>query len=372
MQKDESHVSFSHMSEFLARAFPLPKLLYPRSAGIDISDSSIKWIVLGTSPGESRILSWGEESLPEGIVVGGVVQSVPDLAAALARIQKKIKVSAAHTALPEESAYVFSMLVPEGATRQTILNMIEFELEGRVPISPKDAVYDYDFITETGEEQEEIGVVVFPKKFAEGYVAAFDSAGLTLLSLEIEARSAARAVSSPEYANSVTLLVDFGRMRTGFAVLKHGVPIFTSTVPVGGTKATLALAEKMKFSFEEAEQFKNESGLFAAKDERSPASEVLLGMAAALADEIAHHFHYWDTRRNEKGDRVSPVESILLVGGSANLKGLPSYIAGRVQATTERPNVWRNVCSFNGYIPPIDRRISLQYATAIGLALRGV
>jgi Tfp pilus assembly PilM family ATPase len=60
------------------------------------------------------------------------------------------------------------------------------------------------------------------------------------------------------------------------------------------------------------------------------------------------------------------------VGGSANLKGLADYIAGRAQAPCERGNVWRNVASFDEYIPPIDKRRSLQYATAIGLALRGL
>ena len=31
-----------------------------------------------------------------------------------------------------------------------------------------------------------------------------------------------------------------------------------------------------------------------------------------------------------------------------------------------------HVASFDEYIPPIDRKHSLQYATAIGLALRGL
>ena len=65
-----------------------------------------------------------------------------------------------------------------------------------------------------------------------------------------------------------------------------------------------------------------------------------------------------------------PVEKVFLLGGSANFKGLPEYIAGKVRAQTERPNVWQNAFSFDEYIPPIDYRTSLQYATAIGLALR--
>ena len=91
---------------------------------------------------------------------------------------------------------------------------------------------------------------------------------------------------------------------------------------------------------------------------------------SALADEVAKLYHYWDTRRNDKGVRMSPVGRVFLLGGGSNLKGIADYIAERVQAPAMRPNVWQNVCTFNDYVPPIDRRASLQYATAVGLSLR--
>ena len=67
---------------------------------------------------------------------------------------------------------------------------------------------------------------------------------------------------------------------------------------------------------------------------------------------------------------MSPVERVVLVGGNANLKGLTDYISGRIQARAERANVWQNVATFDEYIPPIAKQKSLQYATAVGLALR--
>lgn len=363
------------LTRLLNHWFPIPQILYPRSVGVDISDSSIKWLQLGTPKAKKEpIVSWGEVPLAEGIVVNGVVQDVSKLAAALQDVKKKLKgVLSVHAALPEEAAYVFGMHVPGNSTRQSILSTIEFELPARVPIPPAEAVYDFDSILKHEDGSgEEIGVVVFPRELAEGYASAFSAAGMDLLSLEVEARSIARAVSSGSADEPVTLLVDFGRARTGFAVLKRGVPIFTSTVGVGGAVMTNTLVEKMSLSPEDAESFKNEKGLVMAAGEKSPAAEALLGGVSALADEIVRHYHYWDTRRNDHGERVTPVESVLLVGGSANLKGLADYIAARVQAPVTKPNVWRHVCSFDDYIPPIDRRTSLQYATAVGLALRGI
>ena len=102
------------------------------------------------------------------------------------------------------------------------------------------------------------------------------------------------------------------------------------------------------------------------------ATTLDLPTASALADEVTRHYHYWDTRRNDRGDRVTPVGKVILVGGNANLEGLPEYIAGRVQAPVERGDPWRHVADFNEYIPPIEKKIALQYATAIGLALRAL
>ncbi len=313
------------------------------------------------------------EMIPEGVVEKGAIQDGPALAEVLKKVKEQMSgVSRAHATLPEEAAYVFSMHVPEQTVREQILSMIEFELENRVPIPPSDAVYDFNVIMEHDDGfGEEIGVVVFPRELAENYVAVFESAGIEIISLELEARSIARAISGNRPDEPITLSVDFGRARTGFAVLKKGIPIFTSTVEVGGEQMTRALMEKLSLSPEDAQIFKNDQGLLAEGGAKSPGVEALIGTASALSDEIAKHYHYWDTRRNDKGEHMTPVGKVLIVGGTANLKGLADYVASRVQAPTELPNVWRNVCSFDEYVPPIDRRESLRYATAIGLALRG-
>ncbi len=358
------------ISHYLAQAFPTPLLLTPRAAGIDISDASIKWLILAPSGDHLHIQTYGELPLASGIVENGLIRDVPALTEALRTVKRELGgVSCAHAALPEEAAYVFSMHAPHGTPRQQILRMIEFEFEDRVPIPPGASVYDYNLLAGAAEE---ISVVVFPRDLAEAYVEAFSAAGITLLSLEVEARSIARAISSGEPNEPITLLVDFGRERTGFAVLKDGFPIFTSTVQVGGENMTRSLIEKSALTPEEAEVYKNEQGLIPDANTKSPGLEAVTGTAAALADEVARHHHYWDTRRNEHGERMTPVGRVMLVGGSSNLRGLDDYIAARVQAPTERGDVWRHVAPYDEYIPPIDRRHSLQFATAVGLALRGL
>lgn len=352
----------------------MPKVLMPRSAGVDISDSSIKWLLLSPFEKGFSVQTYGELPLQPGIVINGIIHDVPALAEALRLVKKELKgVSCAHAALPEEAAYVFSMSVPRSTPRAQVLSMIEFEFEGRVPIPPSAAVFDYSVISDDeSSESEEISVVVFPKDIAQAYFEAFFAAGVALLSLEVEARSIARSVSSEDVSEPITLLVDFGRARTGFAVVKRGVPIFTSTVDVGGNLIEKILTEKLAMTHEDAEKFKNDEGLLVAQKENSQKLEAVTGAAAALAEEVGRHYHYWETRRNEHGERMMPVGRVILVGGNSNLRGLADYIAGRVHVKTQKGNVWRHTASFDDYIPPIDKHNSLQYATAIGLALRGL
>ena len=363
--------TFAHM---FARAFPTPQFLVPPAAGVDVSDTSIKWIAFTPDKNGYRIRSYGDQKLAEGIVTRGIIEDMDGFVAALVELKKKLGgIVCVHAALPEEAAYVFSMHVPHGTSREQTMRLIEFEFEGRVPIPPSAASYDFDVIEEReGDGSEEIGVTVFPRELAESYAQAFIRAGFALLSLEVEASSIGRAISSGLPNEPVMLVVDFGRARTGFSVLKRGVPIFTSTVEIGGDAITRAVEKELSLSGDAVETFKNEQGLLASAGQKSTGIEAVIGTASALAGEVVRHYNYWDTRRNERGERVTPVGCVVLVGGSSNLCGLADYIAGRVQAPVYLGDIWKRIFSFDDYIPPIGIRLSLEYATAAGLALRGL
>jgi type IV pilus assembly protein PilM len=362
-------VGVAHHSA-LARVFAPPSVLTAGGAGVDISDGSIKWLSLKPAERGWEIASCGARNLPEGVVVEGIVKDPEKLADALKEIKERTGIVRAHAALPEEHAYVLNMHIANIHDREQARNVVEFELEGRVPLKADQAVYDYDIIAmhEDGKGAE-VGVTVFPMDIVSGYEHAFAASGIRLSSLELEARSIARAVMPPN-VHEIVLLADFGRARTGIAIFKQQVPIFTSTVMVGGDTLTDLIQKNLSLTVDQAEEFKNENGL--RRTEHEKLYELMMGTAAALSDEILRHYQYWDARRNEHGERVTPVARVLLAGGSSNLKGLEEYIAGRVQAPTSRVDVWQNVCSYDDYIPPVDVHHALGFATAIGLALRSV
>lgn len=363
-------MQWSSFRSHIERAFPVPHWVYPISAGVDISDTSVKWALLERKTHGLEVRSYGSEKLAAGIVKNGAIVDPARLAAALKGIASVHHITSAHAALPEEAAFVFSMHVPEGLPHDQVRHVVEFELEGRVPLPLEAIVFDYDSIgpsTESGHE--EIGVVAFPRSLAEGYAAVFRDAGIELVSLEIEARSIARAVCDPAQEETV-LIIDYGFSRTGLAVVKNGIPLFTSTVEVGGDVITRAVIDALRVSPEEAQVLKNNQGLLPLATGERRVADVTQPAVTSLGDEIARAFRFWDTRKGEHGERIAALSRAVMVGGSTNLRGVADYLASRMQAPVERGNVWKNICTFDACVPPIDRRTSLQYATALGLALR--
>ena len=96
-------------------------------------------------------------------MLAGAVRDARALGLALADLKKTAGVVCAHAALPEEGAYVFSMHVPHNSTHEQMMHVIEFELENRVPIPPKQAVYDFDIVGTNSEEGEEQSLLLAAK-----------------------------------------------------------------------------------------------------------------------------------------------------------------------------------------------------------------
>ena len=241
-----------------------------------------------------------------------------------------------------------------------------------MPLSPNEAIFDYDIpYEETKDEssyQREVSVAVYPNQTVEQYTEVFQKAHLIPLSFEIEAQAIARAVIQKQ-DNGTYMIIDFGKMRTGLAVVSNGLLSFTSTLDVVGDTLTAAVAEQFSVSVEEADRIKNESDFIKNKD-NSELFSTLMVTISKLKDEVGRHYRYWNNRTDKNGKKVPQIEKIILCGGSSNVVGLREYLSGSLKAYVERANVWQNAFSFDDIIPDIIYSHSLGYATAVGLALR--
>lgn len=354
----------------LSTLIPPPTYIMMPSYGVDISDTSLKYICFDNKnkPGlKHQLKDWGEVDIPSGVLARGQVLDPKSLTKVLTEFKAKTNASYIRVSLPEERAYLFETEIKRNTSDKEIRGILEFRLEENVPIPAKEAFFSYDILeNETTERTIKVVVAAYARETILAYHEACLAAGLTPIAFEVEAQAMARSVLADSFHDSA-MLVDFGKTRTGVGIVHDGVLMYTSTIDFGGNELSASL-RKVLGDVPEAEltRIKNTEGLIKGI-ENSNSYEALISTMSVIKDELVTRVQYWHSRDHDLKRRR--IKKIILCGGSSNLKGLPEYFTEAIGITTERGSVWQNAFSTDNFIPPIDLRHSYGYATAIGLAL---
>ena len=345
--------------------FTPPKFLSMPAVGIDISDHGIKYAELFAKEKGYTLGKFGSIPIPAGIVEGGKILNPLELAEILNTLRLEKNLTFVRSAVPEEQVYFFRARYPSG-TLEVLRETIELSLEEHVPVPAMDAIFDFEVVGASGTDVD-VAVTVATQATIESYSDVFKAAGLTLLSLELEASATARSVIGVD-DDGVHLIVDFGEVRTGVAIVYKRQVYITSTVAVGGQMLTETVARHLGISLAEAESLKREFGL-QRNSQHEELFAVLLTNIAILRDEINKHLIYWHTHPDEEGKPRPEITKILMVGGDSNLIGLPEYLSATLKIDTMVGDIWTNVSLPSHGIPDIPKNDSLSYGTSIGLAL---
>ena len=352
----------------LAGAFPPPAYLSMPAVGIDISDLAIKYIMLERSGNATNLRAYGKVDLPVEVIERGEIRDMETITKQLARIREEHAFEYAHLALPEEHAYLFQMELPQGG-RDEVEQMLEFHLKENVPIGADEAVFDYNIIKSTPESLT-LNVSVYPIAIALQYVEAVEEAGIQALSVEIEGQATARALL-PDDTLTPTLIIDIGRNDANLSISTGGSVTFTASLETGGDDLTRAIARTLDVSFQKAEQLKRKHG-FTDTEESAPVYNALLPAVTKLADAAHKHLMYWQMHMRTSTDVHDDVSRVVFGGGNANMEGITEYLSAFLGVPVEVGSVWKNVFVSGENIPQIPARESLEYATAVGLALRTI
>jgi len=354
------------------KILPPPKVMFMSGIGVDISDTSIKYISFKPTlrPQKVRVLDkWGDMDVPEGVLENGEVLDVKGLSGVLKEFKKETEAEFIRVSLPEEQAYVFETEIKQGIPLKEIYGLLEFRLEENVPISARDAIFDYEIIPSLYKEgMSQVVVVAYQRETVLKYHDACLAADLVPLAFEVESQAMARAVISEDY-NEVVMLVDFGKTRTGIGIVHQGHLLYTSTIDIGGQKLSEVLRKKLgDVPEKELTNLKNNFGLIRGLEDET-IFELLLPAVSVIKDELALRMRYWHQKDNNFSEKRR-IKKIILSGGSVNLRGFPEYLKETLKVECERADVWKNSFDTKLVVPPIDRRHSFGYTTAVGLALK--
>ena len=340
-------------------------------AGIDLSDQAVKFAELNQR-GASREFSLraiGKRDLPAGILSAGEIKDSQALAIKLSEIKNEFGFEEVSVALPEEKAYFVKLRLPFMQKNQ-LRDSIELQLEEHVPVHPKELFFDYEILKEPASDKDwyEVGVSSLPKVVVTTYLEVFKKSGLRPVAFEIESQSIGRAVV-PKGDPRAYMILDLGKMRTGFTIVSDEIVWFNATIAFGGDIITSAIEKSLNISHMEADELKITVG-FSPDPANKELFNALVPPLASLKDELKRHYFFWQSHKEEDGYERKKIEKILLTGGQAGMPGLKEHLAMDLMVPVETANPWTNIFSFENVIPNVVEEEALTYAIALGLALR--
>ncbi len=355
--------------------------LKPEIFGLDISNSSLKIIKLKKRRKSFVLASFGEQRIKPGIIEGGEVKDEKALVEIIKEGVSKVKGEKLRTkyvicSLPEEKSFLQVIQMPK-IRRKDLERAVQYEAENYIPL-PIDEVYlDSQIIPPVCDhlDHTDVLIVAFPKKVVDPYVSCLKKAGLRLKVLELESLAVARALVKKEVVPYRLLLIDLGTIESSFIIFSGHSLRFTSAIPVFSQKFTEAIAKDLKVDLEKAEKLKLKYGLEGKHSRGKEISEALNPVLAELVEQIKKRLNFYRTHSSHEHLPPGPkgIRKIFLCGGGANLKGLADFLSGQLKVPVDLGNPWVNVLpGLQKETTRLPYRESLKYATAFGLALRGV
>lgn len=345
--------------------------------GIDIGSSSIKAVEIEAGPTGDIVLRKAN-LVPKEEGVKRAVSGMP---------VKSAKVIAV---VDCQTTYLRYFTIPKMSDRE-LAEAIKWHLKEKVSLPIDELLIDHKLkeIAEAGVSKCKVKLAALPKKIVDTVVgllgkADIDPVALLQPPLAIEKLSSRIGVKGDE----TVAVVDIGYDYTGINIIKDNSSVFIRKINSGGAAITKALTQtylpplpgttgpvseegKVGLSLSDAEELKVKYGIPKEMD-----AETLDGKIAAtryasflrptterLLQEIERSLQYYSDESS--GNRVN---SLVLVGGGAGLKGLPEFLQENLGVPVSTGDPFKGMTVIEGAVGNSAWGSNI-FANAIGAAL---
>ncbi len=240
--------------------------------------------------------------------------------------------------------------------RRKVAAAVPFEVEEQVPFDLKDYVVDWDVAAESATGVE-VAACIVPRHEISLLLETLAEAGVTPRVIDAEGLALSNLATILELPGT-RLLADVGHRKTTVALCRDGRVIATRTVPIAGKAITLAVAQQRGLGELEAERAKQEEGVIG-----NPRSSDAVAVLDRLARELSRTVASFEPLLAAGVG----IERAHLLGGSAKLAGLDTYLSERTGVRFERLPLPRGPLGA-AFVAKGD---TLLFAPAMALALRG-
>lgn len=344
-----------------------PSFLQIPIYAFELSDRSYKYLHLKEKKGAVLVQDFGEGEIAAGVIEHGDIKRPDALVSLLKELFAKKGIKFVAITLPEEKGFIRNIKLT-GVREDEIGGALALQLEEHIPLPPSEVIFDY-FVDEKEKDHIDVVLNAFPRLLVESYLSAFHEAGALPVWAESELWALSRSVVS-KTDKKTSMLIDWGKTRTSFAIVKNGMLRFASTVLVGGDVLNEAIAKTLNADIDRAEKLKKTYGFL--RDPKSSESiavfQAVVPVVAAISEEAEKYISFWQTHSEKK----EGVQQIFISGGDANLRGLPQHLAREFKIPVYLASPWVNLAFPQFYLPAIEMKESLRFAPSVGLAIKAL
>jgi type IV pilus assembly protein PilM len=288
--------------------------------------------------GEPQLVQVAREELDSGIVVGGELRDVEELAQVLRRFFRTHKLPRQNVriGISNNRVGVRTFEIAGIPDEKQLANAIKYRAQETLPIPVEEAVLDYQILGERTDEEgvlhRRVLLVVAYRDLIDRYAAACKKAGIRLVGIDLEAFAILRALApppTPEPTTSAIVVVSVGHDRTTFAVSDGQACQFTRVVEWGGRSLDEAIARTLDLSPSEAQPIKlalslaevsTPAGLTSEQAEQ--VRESVRRAVHNFARELVSSLQFYQSQHGSLG-----IGEIVLTGGTAQLPGFAAELS---------------------------------------------
>lgn len=327
--------------------------------GVDIGTSNIKIAEVSfADPKVASLSTYGIVNSPYELNGKDEGASIPQIANILKNLCQKAGITTKKCVISLPNSAVFTSIVELPAMSSKELNSaVEFEAKKYVPLALSDVDLSWSVIGGglEAEGKQKILLTAVPKQITKDYMEIFSLAGLTPEVGEIEALALIRSLIGNRALNCV--IIDIGAKSTGVNIIENGLLRLSRNLNIGGETITKKIAQTLNISFLRAEQFKKDFGVTSGTflpETIKPVLNLIKNEVKQLLTILQSH--------------SSKVDSLLLVGGGANLPGIVDFFSD-LNVPVSLGNPLQTV-AYSQQLAEVLKRYALSLPIAIGLALR--
>ncbi len=330
--------------------------------GINLSDGGIKIVAVGRSKKEVTIEGWAQTDLPETAYAHGTIRDQSAVTLALQKtlegIDRRIlRQPRTHIASISDEQTFFSIVHVAGTMidRTTILA----EAKKDIPLDFATSSVDWHALPyEENEGATPIFFIAARRAVVDAVTQTLSAARLPLDVIESEAVALARLFPHP----SRHAILDLGKKRASLTIAEGDVPHFSLSLPLAGATLTTTIADALHIDAANAEEEKIRCGF-----DTNACGEKIRPVIRAQIDATIEKITIALEEAVAEDARHRPIESLVVTGGGAHLKGLSDILTERLGIPVTLGNLWEHITE-----PEHFSTSPLAWTIPLSLALRGL